>query len=40
MTHVDNVTDFAAGARKLADYCAAHPNVRSIAATDKLFEQD
>jgi acid stress chaperone HdeB len=31
---------FAADAKKLADYCAAHPNVRLISATDKLFEKD
>ena len=30
----------AADAKKVADYCAAHPNVRLISATDKLFEKD
>ncbi len=31
---------FAADAKKLTDYCAAHPNIRLITATDKLFEKD
>ena len=31
---------FTADAKKLADYCAAHPNVRLITATDKVFEKD
>jgi acid stress chaperone HdeB len=31
---------FAADAKKLADYCAAHPNIRLITATDKVFEKD
>jgi acid stress chaperone HdeB len=29
-----------ADAKKLADYCAAHPNVRLITASDKVFEKD
>jgi acid stress chaperone HdeB len=31
---------FAGDAKKLADYCAAHPNIRLITATDKLFEKE
>ena len=31
---------FDADAKKLADYCTAHPNVRLITATDKVFEKD
>ena len=30
----------AADSKKLADYCTAHPNVRLITATDKLFEKE
>ena|SRR6266852_595506 len=35
-----NTEKFAADAKKLTDYCAAHPNIRLITATDKLFEKD
>jgi acid stress chaperone HdeB len=31
---------FAGDTKKLADYCAAHPNIRLITATDKLFEKE
>jgi acid stress chaperone HdeB len=35
-----NTEKFAADAKKLTDYCVAHPNLRLITATDKLFEKD
>jgi acid stress chaperone HdeB len=33
-------SQFAANAKKLGDYCAAHPNVELITATDKLFQKE
>jgi acid stress chaperone HdeB len=33
-----NTDDFAANAKKLNQYCASHPNIGLIKATDKLFQ--
>jgi acid stress chaperone HdeB len=33
-------SQFAANAKKLADYCAVHPDVELITATDKLFQKE
>ena len=33
-------SQFAANAKKLGDYCAAHPDVGLITATDKLFQKE
>jgi acid stress chaperone HdeB len=33
-------SQFAANAKKLGDYCAAHPDVELITATDKLFQKE
>jgi acid stress chaperone HdeB len=36
---IDN-SQFAANAKKLGDYCATHPDVELITATDKLFQKE
>jgi len=36
---VINTTQFVANARKLGQYCAAHPDIGLITATDKLFQK-
>jgi acid stress chaperone HdeB len=33
-------SQFAANAKKLGDYCAAHPDIELITATDKLFQKE
>jgi acid stress chaperone HdeB len=33
-------SQFAANAKKLVDYCAVHPDVELITATDKLFQKE
>jgi acid stress chaperone HdeB len=35
-----DTTQFAANAKKLGDYCAAHPDDGLITATDKLFQKE
>ena len=37
---VINTTQFVANAKKLGEYCAAHPDVGLITATDKLFQKE
>jgi acid stress chaperone HdeB len=37
---VINTTQFGANAKKLGEYCAAHPDVGLITATDKLFQKE
>jgi acid stress chaperone HdeB len=37
---VIDTTQFAANAKKLGDYCAAHPEAGLITATDKLFQKE
>ncbi len=37
---VIDTTQFAANAKKLGDYCAAHPELGLITATDKLFQKE
>jgi acid stress chaperone HdeB len=37
---VIDTTQFAANAKKLGDYCAAHPQLGLITATDKLFQKE
>ncbi len=32
--------EFTENSRKLADYCAAHPDIGLITATDKLFQKE
>jgi acid stress chaperone HdeB len=36
---VVDVTQFVANAKKLGQYCAAHPDIGLITATDKLFQK-
>jgi acid stress chaperone HdeB len=33
-------TQFVANAKKLSDYCSAHPDIGLITATDKLFQKE
>ncbi len=33
-------TQFVANAKKLGQYCAAHPDIGLITATDKLFQKE
>ena len=37
---VINTTQFATNAKKLGDYCTAHPEMGLITATDKLFQKE
>ncbi len=37
---VIDTTQFVANAKKLGDYCAAHPDIGLITATDKLFQKE
>ena len=37
---VINTTQFVANAKKLAEYCSAHPEIGLITATDKLFQKE
>jgi acid stress chaperone HdeB len=37
---VIDVTKFVDNGKKLADYCAAHPDIGLITATDKLFQKE
>jgi acid stress chaperone HdeB len=37
---VINTTQFVANAKKLSDYCSAHPDIGLITATDKLFQKE
>ncbi len=37
---VINTEDLVSKARKLGEYCAAHPNTSLIDATDKLFQKE
>ncbi len=37
---VIDTTQFIANAKKLGDYCAAHPDIGLITATDKLFQKE
>ncbi|HXX52139.1 MAG TPA: HdeA/HdeB family chaperone [Xanthobacteraceae bacterium] len=37
---VIHTQDFFANSKKLRDYCAAHPDMGFIAATDALFERE
>jgi acid stress chaperone HdeB len=37
---VINTTRFVANAKKLSDYCSAHPDSGLITATDKLFQKE
>ncbi len=37
---VIDTSHFAANAKKLNDYCAAHPDLGLISATDKLFQRE
>jgi acid stress chaperone HdeB len=37
---VIDTTQFVAHAKKLGDYCSAHPDVGLITATDKLFQKE
>ena len=37
---VIDITQFVANARKLGEYCAAHPDIGLITATDKLFQKE
>jgi acid stress chaperone HdeB len=37
---VIDTTQFVANAKKLGGYCAAHPDIGLITATDKLFQKE
>jgi acid stress chaperone HdeB len=37
---VIDTTQFVANAKKLGEYCAAHPHAGLITATDKLFQKE
>jgi acid stress chaperone HdeB len=37
---VIDTTKFVANAKKLGDYCSAHPDIGLITATDKLFQKE
>ena len=37
---VIDTDQFVANAKKLGDYCAAHPDIGLITATDKLFQKE
>jgi acid stress chaperone HdeB len=37
---VINTTQFVANAKKLSEYCSAHPDSGLITATDKLFQKE
>jgi acid stress chaperone HdeB len=37
---VIDTTQFAANAKKLSEYCSAHPDIGLITATDKLFQKE
>jgi len=37
---VINTTQFVVNAKKLGDYCSAHPDMGLITATDKLFQKE
>jgi len=37
---VIDTTQFVANAKKLGQYCAAHPDIGLITATDKLFQKE
>ena len=37
---VINTDQFVASAKKLGEYCAAHPDIGLITATDKLFQRE
>jgi acid stress chaperone HdeB len=37
---VIDTTQFVANAKKLGEYCAAHPDIGLITATDKLFQKE
>ncbi len=37
---VIDTTQFVANAKRLGDYCAAHPDIGLITATDKLFQKE
>jgi acid stress chaperone HdeB len=37
---VINTTQFVANAKKLGEYCSAHPDIGLITATDKLFQKE
>ena len=37
---VIDTTQFVANAKKLGEYCAAHPDAGLITATDKLFQKE
>jgi acid stress chaperone HdeB len=37
---VIDTTQFAANAKKLGEYCSAHPDIGLITATDKLFQKE
>jgi acid stress chaperone HdeB len=37
---VIDTTKFADNAKKLGDYCTAHPDIGLITATDKLFQKE
>jgi acid stress chaperone HdeB len=37
---VIDTTQFLGNAKKLGDYCSAHPDVGLITATDKLFQKE
>jgi acid stress chaperone HdeB len=37
---VINTDQFVANAKKLGEYCAAHPDIGLITATDKLFQKE
>jgi acid stress chaperone HdeB len=37
---VINTTQFVANAKKLGEYCTAHPEMGLITATDKLFQKE
>jgi acid stress chaperone HdeB len=37
---VINTTQFVTNAKKLGEYCAAHPDIGLITATDKLFQKE
>jgi acid stress chaperone HdeB len=37
---VIDTTQFVANAKKLGEYCAAHPDIGLVTATDKLFQKE
>jgi len=37
---VIDTTQFVANAKKLGEYCSAHPDIGLITATDKLFQKE